>query len=216
VRRSAGNPKRRLMQRPTAQALGLTVALAGLGTAAIVRGGPWPDHVVGTRVEVTWWMLLIAFAVTELLVFHIEMHREAHTFSFSELAFVVGLCFASPMALLAGRLVGGTLVLAWRRQAPVKLVFNMAVFVAEVGTALFVFHGIANHAPVDSVQVWGGALVAVLAADVMSAFAVGLVIKWHGGASDFRVLVGIAALTATFNVCLGVVTALIQIGRAHV
>jgi hypothetical protein len=48
----------------------------------------------------------VAFAATEACVFHLHAGRQARTVSVSELPLVLGLFLASPLALLAGRLLG--------------------------------------------------------------------------------------------------------------
>ena len=53
----------------------------------------------------------LAFAATEACVLHIQVRREAQTVSFSELPLVLGLFFASPLAMLAGRLIGSAAVM---------------------------------------------------------------------------------------------------------
>jgi diguanylate cyclase (GGDEF)-like protein len=191
---------------PSTQAVALSGGLVAFGLTLALSGGPWPSPVLGTTLELDWWMLGLMFAASELLVFHVELHRETHTFSFSEVPFVLGLCFASAPALLLGRVVGGVLVLLAQRQKPLKLVFNGSVFIAEVGIALAVFHALAGDASLTSGQLWFAAWVAILAADLVSALAVGLVIRCHGGPADFRMLGLIAVGTASFNSCLGIIT----------
>src|SRR3954453_1276095 len=61
--------------------------------------------------QLSWWVLAVAFAAAEVCVFHIEVRREAHPFSLSEVPLVLGLLFASPLSLVVGRLVGELAVL---------------------------------------------------------------------------------------------------------
>src|SRR4051794_25587350 len=85
---------------PTVRTVGLTMAVVGLASAAL------PNLVVAHTSEqpfvIPWWVMAAAFASTETLVFHLEIYREAHSFSFSEVPLVIALFFCHPMALVVG------------------------------------------------------------------------------------------------------------------
>jgi len=54
-----------------------------------------------------------------------------------------GLFFVSPLVLIPARLAGGALALTLvRRQRPVKLAFNLALFAVEASVALVIFHAL--------------------------------------------------------------------------
>ena len=74
------------------------------------------------------------------MVFHIEFRRNLHSFTFSEIPLVLGLLLASPVALIAGRLIGALAYLVIRERQPLrKLTLNMASFLAECAVLLAVF-----------------------------------------------------------------------------
>lgn len=91
----------------------------------------------------TWWglgLLTVLFALSELMVVHLEVGRSAHTVSVVEVTFVIALFNASPVAGLTAHVVGTALVLALhRRQRLTKLFFNLSMFALENQLAYFVF-----------------------------------------------------------------------------
>src|SRR5687767_4941531 len=113
-----------LPSRQTLAVLALVAAL--LGTAAVLvlpllnRGPFLPSPTL------PWWVLAVAFAAAETSVLHIQRGREARSISMSELPLVLGLFFASPIALLVGRVVGGAVTLVVLRHSPLKTCFNLA------------------------------------------------------------------------------------------
>src|SRR4029453_3564128 len=90
-----------------------------------------------------WWLLLAGVVGCDVIALHIQVRREAHAISLNELAVVIGLFFATPETYLVARTLGSLLVsIAWRRQAPVKVGFNVALDLAETALALLVFHAV--------------------------------------------------------------------------
>jgi len=160
-----------------------------------------------------WWELVPLFALAEVLVVHLEINREAHSFTLSELPFVLALLFADPGELILARLVGEAITLAlYERQTPVKLTFNLSLFAAESCLALTVFHLLGgSHGGVSAVG-WLLSGVAVCAAAALSVACVRIVIGWHGGHVRPRVLLATAAATAICNAGLAGVTAVILSG----
>ena len=157
-----------------------------------------------------WWSLAIMFGVTELAVFHIEVRREAHTFTLSEIPLVLGLLFASPLSLVVGRLVGAGLLLAIHERQPLrKLALNLSAFAAEctVGAAaLMLLPG-----PVDlaSPMTWLAVAVAVALADATTIAAVMVAMRWHGASSNPTHVLVTNAVTAITNTALALVAALL-------
>src|SRR5512133_556374 len=93
-------------------------------------------------VRVSWWMLAVAFAMTEIFVAHLKYGQDAQTYSLSEVPLLIGLCFATPAGLAAGRLLGALIGLALhRRQAGLKLAFNLGLFLLlDACLAPLIFH----------------------------------------------------------------------------
>jgi len=112
----------------------LSLAAAG-GAAAVLSAGGLPAPM--RHLSVPWWALAIGFYLAECAVVHVHLRRETHTLSLSEVPLVLGLYAVSPLALVAAQLVGmGTALVFYRRQRPLKIVFNLAQ--SALGTALAV------------------------------------------------------------------------------
>lgn len=105
--------------------------LAGLVTAATVTG-PKP---------ISWPLLAVAFAATEIGVVHLRLGRNSFSFTLHEAVLVGAAVLASPQDVMVGLLVGTTVVMAGvQRLSLEKVVFNVgqyllgaAVVVAALG-----------------------------------------------------------------------------------
>ena len=160
--------------------------------------------------QVRWWMLVPAFALAEMLVVHLELRNEAHTFTLVEVPLLLGLCFASPGDLILGRLLGEGLILALRvRQSPHKHAFNQALFLAETSIALIVFGLIDQGRSITSPWAWLAGIAALLAANVLGTVTVSTVIAWHGGDRNTTQLVLGGAITLATNATLALNAALL-------
>jgi diguanylate cyclase (GGDEF)-like protein len=181
---------------PTVKTLALAagLALASVPLYLHLRGVP---HGHG----LPWLLLVVAFAVAELLSVHIEINSEVHTFTLSEVPLALGLLFASPTALVFGRCVGAIAMLVVHDRQPVrKLAFNAAMFFAESTVALAVFRLLTpGGADVDRPAVWLATLAAVAVADVISIVAVSCAIIWHGARPEPGQLMLVGAITAFAN-----------------
>lgn len=113
------------------------LSAAAAAVAAVVltatRGLPAPPH----PLPVPWWGLALGFCLAECVVLHVHFRRETHTLSPSDVPLVLGLFALSPVALVAVQVGGmGAALVFYRRQRPVKVVFNLAQ--TALGTALAV------------------------------------------------------------------------------
>ena len=133
-----------------------------------------------------WWVFAIAFAATALVVVNIELHREVHALSFTELPLVLGLFFASPMSLILGRAVGELIVLLWRVRAPQKVLFNQCLIMCQTAIALSVFRLLVTHVDIERPATWLAAAAAVQVANLIGMLCISTVIRWHGGGLDQR------------------------------
>ena len=118
----------------------VTIAMLGVSAAlcAFVVANLAPLH----RASLPFLALVSLFAMAEIFVVHFELGRESHTFSLVEIPIVLGLLFVDPLLLVAAHVIGAGAALAlYRRQAPVKLLYNVAAFALEDCLALLIFHG---------------------------------------------------------------------------
>ena len=124
---------------------------------------------IAAPISVPLWALAIVFLVAEVWVVHLEVRKEAQSFSLAEVPLVVGLVFTGPLGLIVAEIVGMTLALGLhRRQKPVKLVFNVAQTAIATSITIVVFHLALGRADVVSIRGWAATLLAVLAASTFS------------------------------------------------
>lgn len=163
-----------------------------------LSAGLWFLAIVGVRwlaglpventfdITLTWWQLAVGFYLAEVLVVHLQFRKDAHTLSMSELPMVLGLLFASPLALLVGQLVGSAAALViHRRQSPVKLAVNLGHLALQTVVAVAVFTAIAPSDGVDFMTVVG-AVAAMMAALTVGHAAVLAAIRASGGHESAR------------------------------
>jgi diguanylate cyclase (GGDEF)-like protein len=165
---------RRHAREPIIAVITVSIALLAAGIEAF-RTADQAGHQAAFTLP--WWALALLSMACELVVLHIQVRREAHAISLSELATVIGLFFCTPLGYLAGRLIGTTsAVVAVRRQPLLKSLFNVSLFTAEAGLTLAVFHQLWNPGLPVAGYGWFAATVATAAGGVMSAISVTLVI----------------------------------------
>src|SRR3546814_927248 len=85
------------------------LAILAAGAAAALFAGTQLDQFVEPPFGVSWLILALGFGLTERFSVDIEVRREAHALTFSELVLTTGLIFADPFSLVLGRIVGGVL-----------------------------------------------------------------------------------------------------------
>jgi diguanylate cyclase (GGDEF)-like protein len=148
--------------------------------------------------SVGWLLLAIGFGFAERFHVGIEVRREAHSLTFSEIPLTVGLLFADPVHLILGRVLGGTAGFALvRRAAPVKVIFNGGQHALEVGTVLLVFHGLLGPSlPVDP-RGWVAAIVAVAVGHLVVAGAVSTVMRIAGAPVTLRSVASVVAVSGS-------------------
>jgi diguanylate cyclase (GGDEF)-like protein len=185
-----------------------TSLLAGILTVAAIAGLGAIDLTAAPVVgwAIPFWGIAVLTFGSAFLVFHVEFRRESYTFTFSELVLVVGLFFASPLHLVAGRVLGEAVFLVGReRQRPRKLSLNLAAVFAETVVLLLVQQLLHDPLDVREPLSWLVALAAVGAAEIVGYAAIALAVRWHGGPLTFRSIIRIGLLTAPANTSLAIV-----------
>jgi diguanylate cyclase (GGDEF)-like protein len=187
----------------------LSGALVVIGALALL-GASANQTPLHSPLTVPWWAFVPAFMLTEALLFHLEIRDEAHSFSLSELPLVIGFFFAAPWAIVLGRVLGELLYLTIvRRQALLKLTFNLAMHMGEVSLAVLVFHLLSDgDTPLDPIS-WVAVVVGVVTADLISMTAVTAAIRWHGGQAKLTSVMVTGGLTAAANISLSILAAVI-------
>lgn len=158
--------------RATLSLWALAVLMGGLGLVGhLLVVGRWApiDSPDGT----SWWVLAMLFGLSELAVINIQIRSDSHSLSVTEIPMVIGIVLATPVALIAGRLVGSAAALVFgRRQGPMKLAFNLGLFYLETVTVLIVFRAVLGSASPLGPAGWFASLVGIVTMVLMGSIAV--------------------------------------------
>ena len=157
--------------------------------------------------------LAALFTLAEIFVVHLRIRADAHTFSLVELPLALGLFFVQPFVLVAAQLLGAGLALALhRKQGPLKLLFNGAVFASTTVVAVAVFRGLATRrSSLDQVILLQGGL-ALLIEALVSVVLVFAVISISAGSwrpADLRAGLSFGFIAAIFTACLGIIAVIV-------
>src|SRR4051794_39269101 len=137
------------------------------------------------------------FAVSEVLVVHVQWQREAHTFSVGDLVLAAGLLLAVPHQLVVAQVVGcGLSLVLHRRQRGIKLAFNVAQYALGGALATTVF--VTLTGPLGLWD-WPAALVAITVSTVTADLCIFAVISISEGRVRFAPLKEMLALSLTFT-----------------
>src|SRR4051812_9182911 len=140
--------------------------------------------------------IAVSFAVAEFVVLHIERGKNAFSVSLSELPLIVGLFTVPVGGLVAARIVGGALALAFvRKQPPTKLFFNVCSLAMEVTLASYVvqlLHGSSSNL----LSAAPAALLAVIVAAGWQSTAVIAAITIYNRRLEPAIIVGFARSSA--------------------
>ena len=168
-------------------------------------------------VPLAWPVLAIFFALSERLAVHLPFGRDNHTLTLDQAPLVIGLFFLPAEQLLLAVVTGIlALNLLRRRNQAIKVAFNLGSAIAQVTVACAVFaaviSAIGGSGSETHVGSWVAALLATLAADLVSNSAVFLIIGLRIGSWDLREFartLGVAALGTVVVTDLALVTVLI-------
>jgi len=199
------------MRQLRAFVVGLWIAALGLSILAA--------RLPASNVSSTAWYeaLLVAalFASAEIFVVHVKLRRDAHTFSFAEIALVIALFTVDPIIAVIAAGLGSALTLAiYRGQRRIKLWFNTAKTLIEVELALVLFHALVKDAspPRSGVLLSAGA--AVVAASIVGAVLVTTVIALSEGTrtgAALRDILGLGLVGTLVAVSLGLLSIVIAV-----
>ena len=116
-----------------------------------------------------WWVFAAGFAAAEIFIVRIQLRRDTHSFSLSEIPLVLALFFLPPQQVVLAQVVGASVaLLAHRRSPPTKFAFNVSNLAFEAGIAGLLFHMIVPLGP-DPLgpNGWTAALLAALVANAV-------------------------------------------------
>ena len=184
--------------------VGLAVAVVVVAVSSLAH-----FHLLDGRTAepiLSWWMVAVVAVAAELMAFGVEFRREKYTFTFSEVALVLGLLLADPWHLVLGRLAGEVVFLVVKqRQRPEKLLLNLAAFLAETVVLLGVHRLLGGSVAITRPSTWLIMLVGIAAADLIGFVIVFLVVRWHGAPIAFRSILSIGMLTVPVNTSFALV-----------
>ncbi|MDQ3492733.1 MAG: sensor domain-containing diguanylate cyclase, partial [Chloroflexota bacterium] len=187
--------------------LGGLMASSSAGAAGPLTGA--------LHIQLPWWLLAVGFYVAGSRAVHLQFQREAHSFTLSEIPLVAGLFLAAPGDIVLASVIGsGAALIIHRRPAPVKLAFNLSLYLLGSAVAVSLFRLIAGSASPLVPSTWLAAFLAVGASTIIGLAAVNAAIWLAQGRSDRRRLalaVRFGLAVALTNSCL----ALIAVTLAH-
>jgi diguanylate cyclase (GGDEF)-like protein len=133
-------------------------ATAGVLGLAVVPHLPGPATTLG----LPWVAWVAAFALSEVLVVHVQLQRDSHSFSMTDLVLVAGLYLLEPGALVTAQVAGvGLVLVVHRRQFGLKLAFNLAQYALAGCLATTVFAVLGRATALPGAWDWVAALAAV-------------------------------------------------------
>ncbi len=190
----------------------LSGALVSGGIALLLSGAVTASPVVPTM-QVSIWILLVAFAAAERFVVHVHFRRSAHSMSLGEIPLVFGLVFASGHDVILAGAIGRLLVLAaHRRLPPIRLAFNFGQFLLGNCLAVIVFHAVAGSATQIDPTVWAAAALAAAATSIAAVLLISAAISLSDSrlsvaqiADSLRTDLAVAAVNASIGLCAATV-----------
>ncbi|WP_167762236.1 diguanylate cyclase [Blastococcus sp. CT_GayMR20] len=152
-------------------------------------------------VGLPWWMWVAAFAAGEVMVVWVQLKRDAHGFTLTDLVLVAGLYLGDPATVVVTQLVGTGLALALRhRQTGLKLAFNLAQNALTGSLAVVVFTELARGTDWDSLWRWTAALITVAATTLAADVCLFAALSISEGSLHVRELPRMLALSLPFAV----------------
>ncbi|MDX6198466.1 MAG: hypothetical protein QOJ79_1617 [Actinomycetota bacterium] len=114
-------------------ALLFCACLIGLGSALALSSGPAP---ITAAFSLPWWVLIPVYAVTQHYPVDFENRRGTFSANLNQLPLTFGIVLVAPMYHLLARVVGVAFdCVVLRRQAPLKVCFNIGSAAFDLGVA---------------------------------------------------------------------------------
>src|SRR3954452_17007594 len=177
-------PRRRIaFARPRSGALKIWLLSGVLAALALVLFGAVVVGIapLAAPFSLPWWLLAIGFYLAETNVVHLEFRRQAHTFSLSEIPFVLGLVFATPAGFVLAAVLGSAVGLVLRRQPLIKLCFNLSHFALEATLAVIIFDRLNGPGVDPGAQMWLAVFITTAIVNVLGILSVSLAIGFAEG-----------------------------------
>lgn len=164
---------------------------------------------VEAPVHIAWPVLIPFVYLAEVTVVHLQFRKDPHTFSMNEVPLIVGLFFMDPIGLIGAQVIGNALALGiHRRQAPIKLAFNLSLLTLQTTVAVIVFRAILDGRDPESMADWIGILAAMVVVVMVTNILVDSAILLSGGdidRSEQRSALKFGVVTSLMNSIVGLV-----------
>ena len=179
----------------------IALLVAVLAASAGALGLTVVPHLPGptSALHLPWIVWVAAFALSEVLVVHIQLQLDSHSFSMTDLVFVAGLYLLEPAALIAAQVAGVALVLVvHRRQFGMKLAFNVAEYSLQGCLATIVFGTLGRATALAGAWDWVAALAAVAVSTFTACACIYAVMRVSDSSLTIRELPRMLALSLPF------------------
>jgi diguanylate cyclase (GGDEF)-like protein len=145
--------------------------------------------------------LAALFALTEVVTVEVHFRHEAHSFTFSEVPLVIGLQQLGGPGLVLAQLLGSFVARStWRRQPPLKRVFNIGLAVFDAGLAVVVYDLARGNAAPLGLQGQAATFVATIVVSAVSCLVIALAIHLSGATVERAPLARTVALSLGITV----------------
>ncbi len=122
---------------------GLVMAQSACALGLLATTAPLP--LANVPIELHWWGLFLLYLAAALSPIEYEVSGQPRWFMLTQFPLALGLVFVPPWQHLAVRVAAYAVeLLLIRRQAPIKVVFNLSVGALEVGVATATAHFVAQ------------------------------------------------------------------------
>jgi diguanylate cyclase (GGDEF)-like protein len=179
----------------------IALLVAVLAACAGALGLTVVPHLPGptSALQLPWIVWVAAFAVSEVWVVHIQLQKDSHSFSMTDLVFVAGLYLLEPAALITAQVAGVALVLVLhRRQFGMKLAFNVAEYSLQGCLATIVFSALGRATALAGAWDWVAALAAVAVSTFTACACIYAVMRVSDASLTVRELPRMLALSLPF------------------
>ncbi len=164
-----------------------------------------------------WWFavptMVILFGLAEVLVVHLHIRGDAHTFSMVEVPLALGLFFVQPITVIAAHAFAGAAALyIHRRQPALKLAFNAAVFASSATVAVGLFRLLAGEPSEVSTRALLSGGFALATANLVSLGLIVVVIVLSTGRQQLQNMwagVRFGTMTNGFTVSLAIIAVIV-------
>jgi diguanylate cyclase (GGDEF)-like protein len=161
--------------------LSAVLGLLGIGLATTSSAAP-----LESPLSTFWYLLIPACALAYHASIDFEFRKEAISVVPAQLPLALGAVFIAPGLHLAARVIGSLVdSLAWRREDPVKAIFNGATAAFDVGAAVLAVH-LAGRVSGPGPRLWLALFCGLLLAELVSNVAVHTVMWIIGARTAMR------------------------------